>query len=291
MYSTFVPLEKDRFSSRLFSAGEFKRRWLMRLKITALLLTFACAHVFADSKAQRVTIARKNVSTRQLLEVISRQTGIIFWYDNSLKELEKTVSLSVREAPVRNVLDQLFQNQPLTYVEVDKIIVIRRKDERPAGVHMAVPSPEPDVVPQPYRAEQPLSVEHLGRRIVAYVPAAIDISGKVTDENGEALPGVNILLRGTTRGVITDLNGNYSISIPESVEEPVLSFSFVGFMGQEIAVKGKSVVNVVLKVDNKSLDELVVVGYGVQKKRDVTGAIGKPLAVGVPAQLPQKDRQ
>ncbi len=273
MYSTFVPLEKDRFSPRLFSAGEFKRRWLMRLKITALLLTFACAHVFADSKAQRVTIAQKNVSTRQLLETISRQTGIIFWYDNSLKELENTVSLSVKETPVRNVLDQLFRNQPLTYVEVDKIIVIRRKDERPAGMNVTVPAPEQGIAPQAYQPERLLPVEHLGRRIVTHTPAAIDISGKVTDENGEALPGVNILLKGTTRGVITDLNGHYTISIPESIEEPVLSFSFVGFMGQEIAVKGQSVVNVILKTDNKSLDELVVVGYGVQKKRDVTGAI------------------
>jgi TonB-dependent starch-binding outer membrane protein SusC len=101
---------------------------------------------------------------------------------------------------------------------------------------------------------------------------AIGISGKVTSqENGDALPGVSIVVKGTTIGTISDLDGNYNIQVTN--ENDVLVFSFLGFLSQEITVSGRSVINVVLEEDVKGLGEVVVVGYGTVRKTDITGSL------------------
>ena len=103
---------------------------------------------------------------------------------------------------------------------------------------------------------------------------ATEVSGTVTDSEGEALPGVNVVIKGTTYGGITDLNGNYTIQIPAGQVQPVvLVYSFVGFQTQEIALGNQTTIDVVLEVESLGLDEVVVVGYGSQRKMDVTAAI------------------
>jgi TonB-linked SusC/RagA family outer membrane protein len=97
------------------------------------------------------------------------------------------------------------------------------------------------------------------------------ITGKVTDENGLALPGVTVALKGTTTAVGTDNNGNFRIEVPN--DQAVLVFSFVGYVSKEVTVLDKSVVNVTLRADSRSLSEVVVVGYGTQKRANVTGAV------------------
>ncbi len=97
------------------------------------------------------------------------------------------------------------------------------------------------------------------------------ITGKVTDTNGEGLPGVSISIKGTTTGTITDISGNYSLAIQN--EGSVLVYSFIGFKTQEIEAKGKTIINVVMQEDITDLDEVVVVGYGEMRKSDVTGSI------------------
>ncbi|MGA0560010.1 SusC/RagA family TonB-linked outer membrane protein [Larkinella sp. VNQ87] len=97
------------------------------------------------------------------------------------------------------------------------------------------------------------------------------VSGKITDEKGETLPGVSILIKGTTRGTTTDQNGQFRLMVPDG--KAVLVVSFVGYTSQEIPVNNRSTIDVQLAVDNKSLEEVVVVGYGVQKKVNLTGAV------------------
>ena len=102
--------------------------------------------------------------------------------------------------------------------------------------------------------------------------AAINVSGKVTaQEDGEGIPGVNVLVKGTTTGTVTDVDGNYQINVPS--EEDILVFSSIGYMTQEVAVNGRNSIDVTLDEDVKSLEEIVVVGYGTQKKASVTGAV------------------
>jgi len=97
------------------------------------------------------------------------------------------------------------------------------------------------------------------------------ISGKVTDKTGMPVPGVSVSVKGTTRGTLTDGNGNYSLSLTPDVK--VLTFSFVGMKSQEISVSGKSSVNIIMIEETVALEEVVAVGYGTQKKRDVIGSI------------------
>ena len=104
------------------------------------------------------------------------------------------------------------------------------------------------------------------------VSALIDVSGKVTsEEDGEELPGVNVLVKGTAIGTVTDVNGNYRIEVPDAAS--VLVFSSIGFLSRELTVGNQTEINVILPPDVKSLEEVVVVGYGTQKKSNLTGAV------------------
>lgn len=98
------------------------------------------------------------------------------------------------------------------------------------------------------------------------------INGKVVDETGEGLPGVNIMVKGTQRGTTTDVEGAFSLEIPDDAQSLVVSF--VGYLSQEVAIANKTVFDIILKTDTKALDEVVVVGYGTVRKSDVTGAVG-----------------
>ncbi len=113
----------------------------------------------------------------------------------------------------------------------------------------AAPGPEPEETPQ------------------------IIVSGTVTTSTDQGgLPGVNVLVKGTTQGTVTDVEGNYSIEVPS--DDDILVFSSIGFISQEVPVEGRSVIDVALQEDVQSLEEIVVIGYGTQKKSDLTGAVG-----------------
>ena len=102
---------------------------------------------------------------------------------------------------------------------------------------------------------------------------AQQVRGKVTDKTGEGIPGVTVIIKGTSVGTITDIQGNYSISVPDDVNDPVLVYSFVGYLSQEVPLGNQSEINISLKEDIKSLEEVVVVGYGEQKKATITGSV------------------
>ncbi|MCQ6957794.1 SusC/RagA family TonB-linked outer membrane protein [Mucilaginibacter aquariorum] len=101
----------------------------------------------------------------------------------------------------------------------------------------------------------------------------ITVTGRVLDDTNQPLPGVNVSITGTTIGTVTDVNGRYKLNVPDAYAGKSLTFSFIGFVKQEIAIAGKSEINVSLKPDNTSLNEVVVVGYGTQKKINLTGAV------------------
>ncbi len=108
----------------------------------------------------------------------------------------------------------------------------------------------------------------------AYFPAQAQdsVSGRVTDNNNEGLPGVNVLVKGTTAGTVTDIDGKYTISVPGT--DAILIFSSIGYTAREVPLNGRSTVDIVLEEDIQSLDEVVVVGYGTQEKVNLTGAVG-----------------
>ncbi len=116
-------------------------------------------------------------------------------------------------------------------------------------------------------------VNHVAE-IVSVPDLEISVSGKVTSEdNGVGLPGVNVIVKGTNQGTITDDNGEFNIIVPDN--NSVLVFSYVGYATKEISVNGQSVINVLLVPDFKELAELIVVGYGSTEKKDITGAVAR----------------
>jgi TonB-linked SusC/RagA family outer membrane protein len=113
-------------------------------------------------------------------------------------------------------------------------------------------------------------VQHNG---ITSLAAALLVSGKVIDQNAQAVPGVSVLLKGTAIGVVTDLKGNYSISVPEEKSEGILVFSSIGYVSEEMSIQKRTTLNVTLLPDVKSLGEVMVVGYGSQKKEDIIGSV------------------
>ena len=108
--------------------------------------------------------------------------------------------------------------------------------------------------------------------IVESAIQAIAVTGKViSEEDGEGLPGVNVLIKGTATGTVTDVDGNYRIEVPNA--EAILVFSSIGYLSEELAVGNQTVINLTMRPDIKSLEEIVVIGYGTQKKSNLTGAV------------------
>ena len=129
-----------------------------------------------------------------------------------------------------------------------------------------VPTKRPTPLNLSYNlAGQPISIKR---------EAAQDrqITGRVVGEDGQGIPGVNIQIKSTTRGTTSDVNGNYRLAVPEQAGT-ILVFSYIGYLTQEIPITALSTINVTLATDNKTLNEVVVVGYGTQNKRDITGAV------------------
>lgn len=205
------------------------------MKLTFLLCFVALLQVSASSFAQKITLTKVNASLLQTLKDIRAQSGYSIFYDAKLIKKAQTINVSVRDASVEDALKQCFANQPFSYTISQKTIVVISK---PAETTTAVQD--------------------------------IKITGRVLDDQNQPLPGVSIRLKGTQYGVVTDVNGKYNINVPN--KKAILQFSFTGFDAQEI-VADRAEINVTLITATSKLNDVVVVGYGTQKRSDLTGAI------------------
>lgn len=234
------------------------KNWLyVALKITTaqlilvLLLTglsYARRTEAQDLLNQRLSLKVENQPLRQILNKIEKQTKVRFSYRSEVLKNMPPVTLTANRERLETVFEKLFQPLQISYEIIgSKQIVLTKKPQR-----ITVSPPE---LP---RHTKSTAVD-------------IQISGTVKGEGGEELPGVSILVKGTVKGTSTDVNGHFNLSIP--TEEAVLVFSYVGYLRREITVGNRTVVDVILETDTKSLSEVVVVGYGTQKKENLTGAV------------------
>ena len=210
-----------------------------RLKLQKLFCMAVCFFcigiVSAFAQEQKVTDELKNATLRQVFKSIERQTTYRFSYRNTLVDDKSDITISKRQVDVSVVLDEALKGRNLTYTIVSsKSIVISDLNEEAA----------------PAKSKR--------------------VSGTVKAANGESIIGANIKVTGTTIGCITDVDGNFTLEVPENAK---LTISYIGFQTQEITLNGKSSVNIVMKEDAEMLDEVVVIGYGVAKKTDLTGSI------------------
>ena len=225
--------------------------WFRIMKITTIqiLITLVLYGVSYAGAAQellnkRITISLENTEMRSALDQISKASNVRISFNSKLIPKGQAVILYANDERLEDVLDRILTTFGVSYIILNKQIVLRKALEK----------------------EQASAVTE-----ETIAPVDRTISGAVLDENKEALPGVSIIVKGTNRGTTTDLNGKYTIEVPDGA--PVLIFSFVGYLSREVEVGNQSVVDLVLAVDNKTLEEVVVIGYNRVKKSDVTGSV------------------
>lgn len=195
----------------------------------------------------RVTLELQNEKLTSLFQKIEKQTQLRFAYNEYDITSHKSISLAKGNYKVSEALDLALRGMPFAYKQLDKSVIIYR----------VLPKQESGSVENKPRMEQ----DHVFK-----------ISGKVTAASGGGIPGVNVVLKGTNIGTPTDVDGNYSLELPDAAG--TLVFSYIGYLSQEIPVRAQAVLNVVLQENKQVLDEVVVVGYGTQKKGSMTGAVG-----------------
>lgn len=210
------------------------------MKLTSFLLFCVIMQVAASSYSQkaRLQINMKNAEVKDVLEEIKKQSEFDFLYKSDLIKSLPRVTVEVREVQVTEILDQIIPDD-LEYEIFDRNIIIRKN---------------------PHPAVKPVEIEE----------DDVDISGKITDENGEGLPGASVIEKGTSNGTTTDLDGNYKLGLDE---EATLVVSFVGYKTTEVAIAGRSTIDIQMELDAEQLEEIVVIGYGTQKKSDLTGSV------------------
>ncbi len=228
----------------------------MRMTVTQFLLLVAfCGLASArDTKAQEVlntsvSLKIESVEIKRVFNTIEKQANIKFVYSPNAIRSDQKVSL-VMTNKLSEVLRELLTPLNISYEVVGTRILLRKKlPEKSASIdEISVPVPN------------------------ATEPQEQIIKGKVTDaEKNEGLPGVSILLKGTQKGTSTNVNGEFSLAVPDN--NAVLVFSFVGYEPQEMVVGSRTQINISLKTDTKALGEVVVVGYGTQRAKDVTGSV------------------
>jgi len=217
---------------------DLTKQFIRKMKTTCLLIMVFASSLFAanvNSQVAKVTISMKNASIVKVIDAIESHTDYLFVYNKTEIDLNRKVNITAENQPVAEVLSEIFDNTNIVYAMEGTSIML---------------------MPKTNVNQQQKSV-----------------SGKVTDTSGVPLPGVSVVLKGTTMGAITDENGKYSLSnIPENA---VIQLSFVGMKSKEIVVGNKTIVDVILEEETIGLDEVVAVGYGTVKKRDMIGSVAK----------------
>ncbi|GAA4452546.1 TonB-dependent receptor [Nibrella saemangeumensis] len=209
-------------------------------------------------------------SLKQVLLELKNQYGVdILFEETVVGDRSTTVTINPK-AKLETNLNALLESQGLHFRKLrpDAYLIVATKPEAKRTGQLTVPATIP--VSASNGAESVLTPMLIDRELTLAV-SDVRVAGRVTAENGEALPGVSVVLKGTTRGTTTDPNGRYDINVPD--RNAVLVFSFVGYVSQEITVGSRSALDVQLAADTRSLNEVVVIGYGTQKKSDLTGAV------------------
>jgi TonB-linked SusC/RagA family outer membrane protein len=209
------------------------------MKLMFFVLAGISLQLSAKSFSQTVSLSAKNEPLEVVFSHIEKQSGYTFFYKyNEVKNASK-VTLELKNVPVEKAIEACLKGQPYSFAIEGRIIVIRKETQK------TVSSPS----------------------------AFISVSGKIVDETGMGIPNVTILLKGTKTGTSSDNTGNYKLTIPQN--NGVLVFTSVGFVSQEIDINGQTTINVSMKPDSKVLEQVVVVGYGTQKRENLIGSVAQ----------------
>ena len=216
------------------------KKVVLMTKLTMLLILISFMQISAKVYSQegKLDINVKNLSIQKIFEEIEGNSEYRFFYDNEQVDLSKNVSINTKGEELTTLLKELFKGTDLTYEIKDQLILVKSKN--------------PKIISNVQLRQK-------------------SVNGLVTDEAGEPLPGVTVVIKGTAQGTVTNTDGEYSLNnIPE---DAILQFSFVGMQTQEIEVGSQAMINITMVANAIGIDEVVAVGYGVQKKSTSTYAI------------------
>ncbi len=185
------------------------------------------------SQSTQLNIDVREPTIRDVFKLIESQSEFRFFYNDNFTDLNKKVTYHTPSARVEEILNTILAQSDMSYKVLENNLIV--------------------IAP------------------TAELKQGNTVTGTVTDHDGEPIPGVNVVIKGSTTGVVTDIDGKFSINVPD--KEAILAFSFVGYASQEMAVRDQTNINVTLQEDTREIEEVVVVGYGTQKKVNLTGAV------------------
>lgn len=224
----------------LFPFGDEMRLRIRKMKLT-LLMVFLVMATFGNSFSQvTLSLHFNKANIQDVLGSIEKKTDYIFLYKDYILNSSQAITVDFQDAKFEEVLKSICEQSNVDYEVRDRQIILKEKAN----------APMPLVQQQPKKKE---------------------ITGTVKDTKGLPLPGVSVVVKGTTIGIITDSDGNFRLLIPSDAK--ILVFSFIGMKTQEIAIAGKTTVNVVMEEETIGVDEVTVVAFGTQKKASISGAI------------------
>jgi TonB-linked SusC/RagA family outer membrane protein len=230
-------MEKFNMNGRILRC-RFLYKLFLIMRITLILIIATTLTTLATSgysQSTRVSLNMRNVAVKDALRAIENQSEFYFIYNNELIDVNQKVSINVNEQQIGDILNTIFENQEVDIMVIDRKIVLAPSD---------------------------IAIEARQQR---------SVSGTVTDISGSPLPGVTVAILGTSTGTITDANGSYTLR--NISENTILIFSFVGMRPQQVTVGNQTNINIVLQEETFGIEEIVAIGYGVQRKENLTGAV------------------
>ncbi|SHI53753.1 TonB-linked outer membrane protein, SusC/RagA family [Tangfeifania diversioriginum] len=221
--------------------GGIKKKWGRIMRLTFLFMVGCMLTVSANTYSQtaRLDINLTNRTITEIMEFVEDNSEFVFLYKNEDLDMNKKMDIQLQNASIFEILDAILKEQPVAYDVYERQIILREKDKT-VSVSQSV--------------QQQRSV-----------------TGVVTDVSGQPLPGVTVVVVGTTTGTVTNSDGEFSLTLPEDAE--TLQFSFVGMQTQEVPIGNRTTFTVVMEEETIGMDEVIVVGYGTQKKANLTGAV------------------
>jgi TonB-linked SusC/RagA family outer membrane protein len=224
-----------------------KIRRIMRLIVLLLFAGIMQISASVYSQGNKMDVKFSNITLSKLFWEVQRNTDFVFVYGtDDLEEVKKPISVDMEDVSIREFMDEVLKGTGLTYKEVENVVVIKKAEK-------ANRKKKPATEKQAPQQEE-------GKKI----------TGTVTDHDGVTLPGVNIMVKGTTIGAPTDENGNFELLVPEDKNRIVVSF--IGFVTQEVEIGNKSNFRIALESDIQELDNIVVTGYQTLSRERATGA-------------------
>jgi hypothetical protein len=212
-------------------------------------------------KGERISLSFEGTSLKDVIVSIESQSPYRFFFNHKTLDTSREITLKLDDVSIETAVTELLKNSNATFkIKGEQIVIKKNKSSSP------LPSISPDDESKP-SGERGDRSQTAGRieASSSYVHYELTVSGTVRSDAGEALPGVNVLIKGTTIGTTTDAEGRYSITVPDG--STILVFSFIGYVTQEIAIGNQSAINVTMAPDVRTLNEVVVIGYGTTTKR------------------------